>query len=78
MNNPMTLNQDLGNLLKPPYDSNPQIQETIRKSRKALKEVLSSLYPGELLLSFNEDMIYSKLIQKKFAMPIKYLYYRKK
>ena len=64
MNNPMTLNQDLGNLLKPPYDSNPQIQETIRKSRKALKEVLSSLYPGELLLSFNEDMIYSKLIQK--------------
>src|SRR5699024_9011383 len=64
MNNPMTLNQDLEGLLKPPYDDNLQIQQIIRKTRKSLKKSLSNLYPGELLMSFNKDMIYSKLIQK--------------
>lgn len=64
MNNPMTLDQDLQYLLKPPYDSNPLIKRAIRKTRQDLKRVIAQLYPGELLLSFNEDMIYSKLIQK--------------
>lgn len=64
MNNPITLNQDLENLLKPPFDTNSEIQEVIRKTRKNLKKALSNLYPGELLISFNRDMIYSKLIQK--------------
>ena len=64
MNNPITLNQDLENLLKPPFDTNSEIQKVIRKTRKDLKKALSNLYPGQLLISFNRDMIYSKLIQK--------------
>lgn len=64
MNNPITLDQDLKYLLKPPYDNNIQIIKIINKTRRKLKKAISNLYPGELLLSFNEDMIYSKLIQK--------------
>lgn len=64
MNNPITLNQDIEVLLKPPFDENPQVKKVIQKTRRSLKESLTNLYPGELLLSLNKDMIYSKLIQK--------------
>ena len=64
MNNPSTLNLDLENMLKPPYNNHPKIQSTIRDTRNRLKKVISKLYPGELLLSYNKNMIYSKLIQK--------------
>lgn len=64
MSNPCTLNLDLGNMLKPPYNQNKEILLTIRKTRNKLKNALSALYPGELLITYNKDMMYSKLIQK--------------
>lgn len=64
MNNPLTLNLDIENMLKPPYNKNPKVLETIRITRNKLKGALSQLYPGELLLTYNRDMVYSKLIQK--------------
>lgn len=64
MNNPITLNLDLENMLKPPYSTNLKVLETIRDTRIRLKEALVNLYPGELLLTYNRDMTYSKLIQK--------------
>lgn len=64
MNNPMTLNQDLENLLKPPFEGILEVNEVIGRTRKKLKEAISNLYPGELLISFNRNMIYSKLIEK--------------
>lgn len=64
MNNPSTLNLDLENMLKPPYNNHPEIQSAIKDTRNRLKSVISNLYPGELLLSYTRDMTYSKLIQK--------------
>lgn len=64
MNNPITLSQDLDTLLKPPFDNNCEIKSAINNTRNKLKKALASLYPGELVLTFNRDMIYSKLIQK--------------
>lgn len=64
MNNPSTLNLDLENMLKPPYNNHPKIQSAIKNTRTRLKKVISELYPGELLLTYNRDMTYSKLIQK--------------
>lgn len=64
MNNPCTLNLDLENMIKPPYNQNMKVLNTIRNTRNKLKNVLSNLFPGELLLTYNKDMIYSKLIQK--------------
>jgi hypothetical protein len=64
MNNPISINLDLENTLKAPYDSDPRIQKVITTTRKKLKRALADLYPNELLISFNRDMVYSKLIQK--------------
>jgi nicotinic acid mononucleotide adenylyltransferase len=64
MNNPMTLNLDLENMLKPPYSTDSKVLETIKNTRNRLKEALVNLYPGELLVTYNRDMTYSKLIQK--------------
>ncbi|NLK43850.1 MAG: cytidyltransferase [Tissierellia bacterium] len=64
MNSPMTLNLDIENMLKPPYNDNPRVLNIISDTRKKLKSALSNLYPGELLITYNKDMIYSKLIQK--------------
>lgn len=63
MNKPCTLNLDLISMIKPPYNENPKILDAIRYARNKLKREISNLYPGELLLTFNKDMIYSKLIQ---------------
>jgi len=64
MNNPISLNLDLEYMLKSPYSSDPRILETINSSRKRLKKSISELYPGNLVITFSKDMIYSKLIQK--------------
>lgn len=64
MNNPMTLNLDLENMLKPPYNTDVEILTAIRNTRERLKATISNLYPGELLLTYNKDMTHSKLIQK--------------
>lgn len=63
MSKPITLSQDLETLLKPPFDINKSILSIIDKTRNRLKRAISNLYPGELVLVFNRDMIYSKLIQ---------------
>ncbi|MDY0236227.1 MAG: cytidyltransferase [Gudongella sp.] len=63
MNNPISINLDLENNLKAPYDAHPKILEAITSSRKKIKKALADLYPGELLISFNRTMVYSKLIQ---------------
>lgn len=63
MNRPSTLNLDLISMIKPPYNKDPEILKEIRETRNNLKRHISNLYPGELLLTYNKDMIYSKLIQ---------------
>lgn len=63
MSKPITLSQDIETLLKPPFDINRSIESIIGKTRYRLKKAISNLYPGELVLVYNRDMIYSKLIQ---------------
>lgn len=64
MSNPITLSLDLETLLKPPFDNSSAINTEIDRTREKLKDAISKLYPGELVIVFNRDMIYSKLIQK--------------
>ena len=64
MRNPLTLSLDLETLLKPPLDINSDVKKVIGKTREKLKKAISNLYPGELVIVFNRDMVYSKLIQK--------------
>lgn len=64
MTSSLTLSFDLENMLKPPYDRDERILTVIKETRRKLKKALSGMYPGQLLISFTKDMIYSKLIQK--------------
>lgn len=64
MTSPITLSFDLENMLKPPYNNNEGVLTVVKKTRKQLKQALSNLYPGHLVLALNKDMIYSKVIQK--------------
>lgn len=64
MNNPSTLDLDIEDSLKEIFRENKDINKVIEEKRNELKKAIVNLYPGELLLSFSKDMIYSKLIQQ--------------
>lgn len=61
---PICLTLNLESFIKEHLNNNPNVQEAIRKSRKKLQESLTKLYPGSLVLSFDNDMINQTLIQK--------------
>jgi len=61
---PICLTLNLESFIKEPLNSNPNVQEAIKKSRKILQESFTKLYPGSLVLSFDNDMINQTLIQK--------------
>lgn len=64
MNNPCTLNLDVESLIKEPFRSNPRVIKAVLRSRKRLQRALTKLYPGELILSFDRDMMYRNVIKK--------------
>lgn len=64
MNNPCILNLDLENILKEPFRSSPKVKQVIYNTRKILKKAISNLYPGQLVLSFDSDVLHHKMITK--------------
>ncbi|MTI68858.1 MAG: cytidyltransferase [Firmicutes bacterium] len=64
MTNPCTLNLDLESLIKEPFISNLKVRKAIQRSRRKLQKALTDLYPGQLVLSFDRDMVYDNMIEK--------------
>lgn len=64
MNKPCILNLDIENIIKEPFRSNFKIYSTISSSRKLLQDSLTKLYPGNLILSINTEMLHQLLIKK--------------
>lgn len=64
MGNPCTLSLDIETVIKEPFKSNPNIIKVIKLARKKLQLALTSLYPGNLILSFDRDMMHKTLIDK--------------
>ncbi|RKD29144.1 nicotinate-nicotinamide nucleotide adenylyltransferase [Thermohalobacter berrensis] len=64
MSNPCTLNLDLETLIKEPFRSNQNVLKVIQQTRKNLQIALTKLYPGQLVLSFDRNVLYDKLIEK--------------
>ncbi len=64
MNAPCTLNLDVDTIIKEPFRSSPDINQTIIRSRKRLQKALTMLYPGRLVLSFDRNVMHEKLIMK--------------
>nr|WP_312577190.1 cytidyltransferase [Sedimentibacter sp.] len=61
---PICLTLNLESFIKEPLNSNPNVLEAIKESRKVLQESFTKLYPGSLVLSFDNYMINQTLIQK--------------
>lgn len=64
MTNPIVLNLDLRSILKRPFRGNNYIRSIVYKSREALQLQLVNLFKGSLVLSFDRNMTYTKLIKK--------------
>ncbi len=64
MSNPCTLNLDIMTIIKEPFKSNRHVQKVINRTRNRMQKVLTQLYPGHLLLSFDRSIIDETLIKK--------------
>ncbi|MBV7274577.1 cytidyltransferase [Clostridium sp. PL3] len=64
MSSPCILNLDVQNIIKEPFRSNPRIKSVLAASRKKLREAITELYPGELLISFDVNFVYQNVIRK--------------
>ncbi|SMP37771.1 cytidyltransferase [Anoxynatronum buryatiense] len=64
MSNPCTLNLDIMTIIKEPFKSNQHVQNVINRTRHRMQQVLTELYPGHLLLSFDRSIIDETLIKK--------------
>jgi len=64
MANPCSLTLDLDSIIKEPFRTNSNVKKIINKTRHRLQKTLTKLYPGNLILSFDRDMMYQNLIKK--------------
>jgi nicotinic acid mononucleotide adenylyltransferase len=64
MSNPCTLSLDLESMIKEPFASNHTVMSTISIARSKLQKAIADLYPGQLVLSFDKDIVYDNLINK--------------
>jgi nicotinic acid mononucleotide adenylyltransferase len=64
MSNPCVINQDIENLIKEPFRSNPRVKQVILNTRKKLLKSIVNLYPGKLLLSFDINYMNQTIIKK--------------
>jgi len=64
MTNPVTLNLDLETIIKQPFRTNYNVKKVIFKTRKRLQEALTKLYPGNLVLSFDRNILDETLVRK--------------
>ncbi len=64
MTNPCTLNLNIETVIKEPFKSNENVIGSINRARKRLQSALTTLYPGNLILSFDIEILHKKLIHK--------------
>ncbi|WIV10439.1 cytidyltransferase [Proteiniborus sp. MB09-C3] len=64
MTNPCTLSLDIKTVIKEPFKSNENVIGSINRARKRLQLALTRLYPGNLVLPFDIDILHKKLINK--------------
>ncbi len=64
MSTPSVINLDLENLIKEPFRSNAKVKQSIKQSRHRLLKALCNLYPAELILPIDNNMLHYGLIKK--------------
>lgn len=64
MKTPVVIFQNLGTVLKAPFDSNERVQETLQKTHRRLQIAMTKLYPGQLVLSLQSEIMYYRLVER--------------
>jgi len=64
MSSPCIINLDLEQALKEPFRSSLKIKDVIYSTRRKLQDALVKLYPGQLMLSVDIDMLHQQMIRK--------------
>lgn len=64
MSSPSTISLDLQNFIKEPYKSSPAVKIAVNNCRNRLKKAISALYPGNLILPFDFDIMNEALVKK--------------
>ncbi len=64
MTAPCSLYLGVDTFIKEPFISNTKVIEVINECRKKLQRAIVNLYPGNLLLSIDKQMVYENLIKK--------------
>ena len=64
MRAPMVMLEDAFLCVKEPLLSAPEVRSAIMEARKNLQTALAALYPGELVLSFNAELLMRALVEK--------------
>lgn len=64
MKTPIVIFQNLETVLKAPFDSNERVQETLQKTHRRLQMAMTKLYPGQLVLSLQSEIMYYRLVER--------------
>ena len=64
MNRPCIINLDTENIIKEPFNHNLNIKKSITLSRKRLLKLITTFYPGNIVLPFNINLINQAIVKK--------------
>ncbi len=64
MKTPIVIFQNLETVLKAPFDSNERVQETLQKTHQRLQTAMTRLYPGQLVVSLQSEIMYYRLVER--------------
>ncbi len=64
MSTPSTLLLDVKTYIKEPFKSSSSVASAILRTRTRLQSAMTKLFPGNLVLSFNRNILYETLVKK--------------
>lgn len=64
MKSPVIIFRDVETVIKNPLNKNPEVLKAIDEAHSRLLRVLTGIYPGQIILSFNTSAVHNKIINK--------------
>ena len=64
MRTPITLLKNMETTIKEPFSSNERVLQVLEESHYRLQEVMTTLYPGNLVLSIDARIMHHKMLKK--------------
>ena len=64
MRSPVIIFKNVDTVIKHPLNKNEAVLEAVEKAHDKMLSMLTSIYPGELILSYNSGILYHKIINR--------------